>query len=82
MMKPPSLFPNPASGTLLRTTVLLCASLSLPVLLLPIGCKKAEEEPTPEVNVQAAHPQQGSISVQIAADAILTRWRRPPSRPK
>jgi RND family efflux transporter MFP subunit len=82
MMKPPSLFPNLASRTLLRSTVLLCASLSLPVLLLPIGCKKAEEEPTPEVNIQAAHPQQGSISEQIAADAILTPLAQAAISPK
>jgi HlyD family secretion protein len=43
----------------------------VPLLLLPLGCKKAEETPTPEVYVQAAHPEQGSISDQIAADAIL-----------
>jgi len=82
MMKPPNIFPNLASRTLLRSTVLLCASLSLPVLLLPIGCKKAEEEPTPEVNVQAAHPQQGSISEQIAADAILTPLAQAAISPK
>jgi RND family efflux transporter MFP subunit len=82
MMKPPSRFPNLASRTLLRSAVLLCASLSLPVLLLPLGCKKAEEEPTPEVNVQAAHPQQGSISEQIAADAILTPLAQAAISPK
>jgi len=53
---------------LARPGLLLCA-----LLLLPLGCKKADEAtPTPEVYVQAAHPEQGSISDQIAADAILT----------
>jgi multidrug efflux pump subunit AcrA (membrane-fusion protein) len=43
------------------------------VLLLPVGCKKAEEEtPTPEATVQAAHPEVGSISETIAADATLS----------
>ncbi len=82
MMKPLNLFPYHASRTFMRSTVLLCAALSLPVLLLPIGCKKAEEEPTPEVNVQAAHPQQGSISEQIAADAILTPLAQAAISPK
>jgi RND family efflux transporter MFP subunit len=42
--------------------------------LLPFadGCKKqAEEVPEPSVTVQAAHPTQGPISEEIAADAIL-----------
>jgi len=82
MMKPTTRFPNLASHTLMRSSVLLCSSLLLPVLLLPIGCKKAEEEPTPEVNVQAAHPQQGSISEQIAADAILTPLAQAAISPK
>ena len=82
MMKPLNPFPYHASRTFMRSTVLLCAALSLPVLLLPIGCKKAEEEPTPEVNVQAAHPQQGSISEQIAADAILTPLAQAAISPK
>ena len=46
--------------------------LSLPVLLLPAGCKNKEAEaPTPEVYVQAGHPEQGSITEQIVADATL-----------
>jgi multidrug efflux pump subunit AcrA (membrane-fusion protein) len=77
MMNPPSLSPNLASRTLTRAIVLLCA-----ILLLPLGCKKAEEEPTPEVAVQAAHPQQGSISEQIAADAILAPLAQAAISPK
>ena len=82
MMKPPNLFPNLPSRILVRSSVLLCASLLLPALLLPLGCKKAEESPVPEVNVQAAHPQQGSISEQIAADAILSPLAQAAISPK
>jgi multidrug efflux pump subunit AcrA (membrane-fusion protein) len=53
-----------------RGAVALCVAA---VLLLPLGCKKGEEEtPTPEVTVQAAHPEVGSISETIAADATLS----------
>jgi RND family efflux transporter MFP subunit len=41
--------------------------------LLASGCKKDEEStPTPEVYVQAAHPEQQDISEEIVADAVLT----------
>ena len=67
MMKSSSAVSNFPSRTVKRWSVLLCASV-----LLPVGCKKkADETPTPEVYVQAAHPEQGSISEQIDADAIL-----------
>ncbi len=60
------------------SAALLCVSL-----LLPLGCKKSEEEtPTPEVYVQAAHPEQGSISDQIAADAILAPLAQAAISPK
>jgi HlyD family secretion protein len=55
----------------------LCAGL-----LLPLGCKKEEEAPTPEVYVQAAHPEQGSISDQIAADAMLSPLAQAAISPK
>ncbi len=48
-------------------------TLSVAVLvpiLLAVGCKK-EEPPAPEITVQAEHPEQGSISDHITADAIL-----------
>jgi multidrug efflux pump subunit AcrA (membrane-fusion protein) len=35
------------------------------------GCKKKEEAPTPEVTVQAEHPEQGAVSEHITAEAIL-----------
>ena len=57
--------------------VSLCA-----FLLLPLGCKKEEAPPTPEVYVQAAHPEQGSISEQIAADAILSPLAQAAISPK
>jgi HlyD family secretion protein len=56
---------------------LLCASL-----LLPLGCKTKETTPTPEVYVQAAHPEQGSISGQITADAILSPLAQAAISPK
>jgi len=41
------------------------------ILLAALGCSKKEATPEPEVYVQAAHPQQGSISEEITADATL-----------
>jgi HlyD family secretion protein len=45
------------------------AAAAMLVAVLP-GCKK-EAAPTPEVAVQAAHPEQGAISQQVTADAVL-----------
>jgi HlyD family secretion protein len=73
----PTIFPIRTKCTLRPSTALLCAAI-----LLPIGCKKAEETPAPEVYVQAAHPEQGSISDQIAADAILTPLAQAAISPK
>ncbi|WP_348262447.1 efflux RND transporter periplasmic adaptor subunit [Telmatobacter sp. DSM 110680] len=39
-------------------------------LVFAAGCKK-EETPAPEITVQAEHPEQGTISDHITADAIL-----------
>jgi multidrug efflux pump subunit AcrA (membrane-fusion protein) len=39
-------------------------------ILLAAGCKK-EDAPAPEITVQAEHPEQGTISDHITADAIL-----------
>ena len=67
MMKPSNAVSSFPSRTVKRCAVLLCASV-----LFPTGCKKkVDESPTPEVYVQAAHPEQGSISDQIVTDAIL-----------
>jgi multidrug efflux pump subunit AcrA (membrane-fusion protein) len=50
-----------------RAACLLCVAA-----VLPMGCNKKEDTPTPIVSVEAAHPQQGTIAEQISADAILT----------
>jgi HlyD family secretion protein len=76
-MTPPRILPNRFPRIFRPSAVLLCASL-----LLPLGCKKEEETPTPEVYVQAAHPEQGSISELIAADAILAPLAQAAISPK
>ena len=76
-MMPPRQLPAPGFRLLWASAVALCAGL-----LLAVGCKKEEETPTPEVYVQAAHPEQGSISEQIAADAILTPLAQAAISPK
>ncbi len=48
----------------------LCALL-LCATALCLGCHKKDETVAPEVYVQAAHPEQASISEQISADATL-----------
>ena len=57
-----------------RKSIARCMrTLSVAVLvpiLLTAGCKK-EEPPSPEITVQAEHPEQASISDHITADAIL-----------
>jgi HlyD family secretion protein len=57
-------------------TLLLLAALA------PLGCQKKETSPTIEVYVQAAHPEQGSISEQITADAILAPLAQAAISPK
>jgi multidrug efflux pump subunit AcrA (membrane-fusion protein) len=53
-----------------RALWLLACSVTFALTLL-FGCKK-EEAPAPEIAVQAEHPEQGTMSEHIAADAILT----------
>lgn len=77
MMTPPSTVSCSPSRSLMRWAVLTCA-----LLLLPLGCKKAEETPAPEVYVQASHPEQGSIGEQIKADAILSPLAQAAISPK
>ena len=48
---------------------LIVSAAAFPLLLFP-GCKK-ETTPPVEVTVQAEHPEKGTISEHIAADAIL-----------
>jgi multidrug efflux pump subunit AcrA (membrane-fusion protein) len=73
----PTLFPTRPVRNFRYSVVLLCAAL-----LLPLGCKKEEETPTPEVYVQAEHPEQGSTSDQIAADAMLAPLAQAAISPK
>jgi HlyD family secretion protein len=49
---------------------IILATAVLPILLVS-GCKQ-ESTPTPQVTVQAQHPEQGPIARHIFADAILT----------
>ena len=53
----------------LKLRSLVACTMALPMLALP-GCKK-EAAPEPLITVQAEHPEQGSISEHIVADAIL-----------
>jgi HlyD family secretion protein len=76
-MMPSTIYPIRAHCTLKPLAVSLCV-----LLLLPLGCKKEEATPTPEVYVQAAHPERGSISSQIAADAILAPLAQAAISPK
>lgn len=58
-----------------------CALAMLP--LLAAGCKKADDAtPAPLVYVQAAHPQIGPISDEIAADATLSPLAQAAISPK
>jgi multidrug efflux pump subunit AcrA (membrane-fusion protein) len=75
-MKPSCLDRIHALRMLKPSAVLLCASLLL------LGCKKEEATLTPEVYVQAAHPEVGSISDQITADAILSPLAQAAISPK
>ncbi|WP_433972359.1 efflux RND transporter periplasmic adaptor subunit [Tunturiibacter lichenicola] len=65
----------------IRTNALLVILFST-FLSFETGCKKTEESPTPEVTVQAVHPQVGSISEQIAADATLAPLAQSAISPK
>jgi multidrug efflux pump subunit AcrA (membrane-fusion protein) len=59
---------------------LLLGAVALPIVLLP-GCKK-EAAPETQVTVQADHPEQGAITEQIAADAILAPQAQAAIAPK
>lgn len=49
--------------------MMLLAAMAVLLAVSP-GCRK-EAAPAPEATVQAAHPEQGAISEQVTADAIL-----------
>jgi HlyD family secretion protein len=57
----------------------LCVSMSL---LSVTGCKKTEETPSAEVNVQAEKPEIGPISEYILADATLSPLAQAAISPK
>jgi len=63
-----------------NTSWMLTAVAALPFTLLA-GCKK-DEAPAPEITVQAEHPEQGSISEHIVADAILAPLAQAAIAPK
>ena len=58
------------------------AVLLLLAALTPLGCNKKEEVTAPLVYVQATHPERGSVSNQIVADAILTPLAQAAISPK
>ncbi len=58
------------------------AVLLLLAALAPLGCNHKEEVTAPLVYVQATHPERGSVSDQIVADAILTPLAQAAISPK
>jgi HlyD family secretion protein len=74
----------PSTTILARPTclsaLLLCAAMF--AAMFAAGCKKEEAPPTPLVYVQATHPEQGSISEQITADATLAPLAQAAISPK
>lgn len=56
--------------------------LLLLAALAPLGCNSKEVVTAPQVYVQATHPERGSVSDQIVADAILTPLAQAAISPK
>lgn len=69
-----------AKGKTLRARDLIACTFALSTVLIS-GCKK-EAAPVPEVTVQAGHPEQGSISQHVTADAILAPQAQAALAPK
>lgn len=73
--------PTLARQVLKPATLLLCGAL-----LTQFGCKKdaddEDKKPAALVYVQAAHPEQGSISEQITGDALLAPLAQAAISPK
>jgi len=65
-----------------RTSYTSTVFLFVAVLSSIIGCKKVDESPAMGVTVQAVHPQIGSISEQITADATLAPLAQAAISPK
>ena len=69
-----------ATRVLVKTRLLSLCLVLLPVVLLP-GCKK-EAAPETQVTVQAEHPERGTISEHITADAVLAPLAQAAIAPK
>jgi HlyD family secretion protein len=67
---------------MIRTNLSLSVVLLGAPLFLMSGCKNAEVSPAPEVSVAAVHPQIGSISEEIDADATLAPLAQAAISPK
>lgn len=72
---------SPVQPHLRRALLVVCA-----LLLTPAGCKSHDKDdektPAPVVYVQAAPPQQGSISQEVAGDALLAPLAQAAIQPK
>ncbi|HEY2470969.1 MAG TPA: efflux RND transporter periplasmic adaptor subunit [Terracidiphilus sp.] len=64
-----------------RTRAFAGVVAGLLALVVLAGCKK-EKAPSPEVTVEAEHPEQGAISEHITADAILNPLAQAAIQPK
>jgi multidrug efflux pump subunit AcrA (membrane-fusion protein) len=67
---------------LTRLEIFRLTGVTLALSLVLSGCHKAEEAPTPEVEVQVAQPHTGSISDSITADATLAPLSQAAIAPK
>jgi HlyD family secretion protein len=76
------LFVAPAPPTVPNATTRIAALLLCGISLLPIACSKSAEIAPTEVYVQAVHPELGSVSEQIAADATLAPLAQAAISPK
>jgi HlyD family secretion protein len=61
--------------------IILLACFATLSMTFAVGCKKVET-PSPEITVQAEHPEQGAIAEHITADAILAPLAQAAIAPK
>lgn len=82
-MRRTTIHSTPARSAWQSTTrgLLLLSAAVLPIVLLSSGCKK-EEAPESVAVVQAEQPEEGSISNQITADAVLAPLAQAAIAPK
>lgn len=74
---------TPKTSKIPSTSTCLALALLCGALSLTSGCKKATDDtPVPEVTVAAEHPEQGSISEKISADATLAPLAQAAIAPK